>query len=106
MTTPISTLLTSLGKTADEIAENLIAAGVTGTANEPNSCAIARYLEANGYEDVAVVNGTDHGDPTDRFQVEANADDGYIIGGYGPVANFIRAFDAGAYPQLVSGGAE
>jgi hypothetical protein len=104
MTTPISTLLTNLGNTADEVAAKLTAAGVTGTLNEPNSCAIARYLEAEGFEDVAVLNCPN---PTTRyddwFQVEAHADNGYVIGATGPVADFIRAFDREEYPHLIAG---
>jgi hypothetical protein len=104
MTAPIGTLLANLGKTRDEIAESLTAAGIAGVVNEPCTCAIARYLESNGYEDVAVINADPlPGGLPDCFQVEANASDGYVIGDAGPVADFIRAFDREEYPHLIAG---
>jgi hypothetical protein len=101
----IRNLLNILGRTADEIAENLAAAGIAGQINEPCECALARYIQASGYESVGVINATPPvGRFGDWFQVEATGSDGYVIGDSGPVADFIRAFDREEYPHLIAGG--
>lgn len=101
----IHTLLAGLGRTADEVAEALTVAGIKGQVNEPCECAIARYIQANGYDSVGVINGDPGpGGPRDWFMVEATASDGYVIGDSGPVADFIRAFDREEYPHLIAGG--
>lgn len=101
MTTSIRDLLVGLGTTADEIAESLTVAGIAGQVNEPCECAIARYIRANGYEGVGVLNGAG---PLDCFRVEASDSGDYVIGDAGPVADFIRAFDREEYPHLIAGG--
>jgi hypothetical protein len=100
----IRILLADLGRTADEIAASLAAAGIAGAINEPCECAIARYIRANGYKSVGVVNAdSGPGGPRDCFQVEATGSDGYVIGDSGPIADFIRAFDREEYPHLIAG---
>jgi hypothetical protein len=100
MTKPLPTLLSELGSTADEIAAKLAEAGIEGDINEPCSCAIAAFIKANGYPDVAVGTNNDGG-----FYVETDDHSEFTIGQAGPIPDFIRAFDAGAYPHLVRQGA-
>lgn len=92
----LPTLLSNLGTTADEIAAKLTDAGIAGDINEPCSCAIAAFIKASGYEDAAVGTNDDGG-----FYVETEDQQEYTIGRSGPIPDFIRAFDAGAYPHLV-----
>lgn len=96
MTAPLSELLNSLHTSADEIAAKLADAGITGEINEPCSCAIAAFVKANGYRNVAVGK-----DEAGGFFVEADDEHEHKIGAYGPIPDFIRAFDAGTYPHLV-----
>lgn len=98
-TASLPELLTNLGSTADEIAGSLAAAGITGELNAPCSCAIANYLSAQGFASVAVAV-----EESGCYVVEHGADVSHTIGQDGPIPDFIRAFDAGAYPHLIQDG--
>jgi hypothetical protein len=94
MTATVAEVLDRLGKNADQVAESLNVAGITGRPADPCECAVSRYLESLGFESVAVMN-SEFG-----YSVETS-EDFHTIGDEGPVADFIRAFDDGQYPHLV-----
>jgi len=96
MTASLPDLLSGLGSNADEVAEKLAEAGITGEINEPCSCAIAAFIKSSGYQDAVVGKNDDN-----SFYVEAADEGEHLIGYAGPIPDFIRAFDAGAYPHLV-----
>ncbi|HEY6115269.1 MAG TPA: hypothetical protein VI172_04855 [Candidatus Dormibacteraeota bacterium] len=95
MTTPLPELLSALGSTKAEIAGTLAREGVTGIINEPCDCAIAAYVSAHGFTKVSVA--IDEG----GYLVEHGEDVSHTIGVDGPIPDFIRAFDAGEFPELI-----
>lgn len=85
-----------LGKTPEEVAANLELGGWLGLRHDAGACPVARYLaavlpnasgaEVSRYEAAVLF--------TDRPDVEANLPRA--------VADFIEAFDDGAFPELVA----
>lgn len=74
-------LLEDLGKTTDEVANTLRAAGITGERMSFLHCPIANYLRANGYPDVHVGSHL------------ASLDNDVSVALPPPVVRFIRSFD-------------
>ncbi|GGL05329.1 hypothetical protein [Mangrovihabitans endophyticus] len=93
-TDTITKALTSLGATADEIAETLVIGGWRGLRNDAGACPISRYLTSvlPGADDV--VTGTAQLTVLSRH-AELDVD-------LPPaVEQFVRAFDDGGFPDLV-----
>lgn len=83
-------------ETADQVAERFAAAGVKATPGDPCDCAVARYVRLY-FGTAQVFNDNDGTD----FVVYAD-DEVFYVDEEDPVGEFIRAFDDGRYPQLVS----
>lgn len=85
--------LAALGRTADEVAATLAALGMTGSQIVADYCPVARYLHDHAKLGWAAVScASIAGDRFATFDTP------------GPVADFVRAFDRGAYPELIAHG--
>jgi hypothetical protein len=81
-----------LGRFPDDVANNLRTNGATGRRRCGNACPLANYLTSRGVQNVHV----------DRHYVlfsDEDADYGVYVRD-GVLSDFIRDFDAGAYPDL------
>lgn len=96
MTATLGEALDRLGGSADEIAESLTIADITGKVNDACRCALARYLESLGFRNVAVVKDEA------GWAVAADGQSTHPLGWDGPVVDFIDAFDARLYPHLIA----
>jgi len=97
----VTTLLSSLGGSAEDVAANLAGEGVSGLPRDRNNCAIARYLNA--------VLGAD---PQVRGIVVGSSklwvrrapwwSAATLVEIPVPVQQFISLFDSDTYPDLIS----
>ncbi|MFI1993215.1 hypothetical protein [Actinoplanes sp. NPDC020271] len=87
-------LMYALGRTAEDVATNLMCAGIKGEPEHPGRCPVARYLLDRDARLTAAVVGSDvvHLD-TSGGTVCATVPD--------PVSTFIGLFDIGEYPGLI-----
>lgn len=91
----------SMGSSPGEIADRLAAVGARGIPAEVSECVLARYLQAVIGTEIAVR----------RIVVKERSIRLYRTGRPFPalvvlplaVSKFIRAFDAGCYPELIDG---
>jgi hypothetical protein len=85
-------VLNGLGSTADAIAEELLAADVTGMREDPECCPIANYL----------TRCTDARPSVQREYVSLTWQDGseLEVRTPDPVRFFVAAFDSREYPEL------
>lgn len=82
-------LLNAMGANAKEVAELLISVGIKGRPGSADSCPVNRYIISKG------------GDPGGAIFTRYYAAQGFYFPTPQPVYDFIRAFDAGEYPELV-----
>jgi hypothetical protein len=90
-------LLNRLGETPDRVAQTLQALGHKGTPTWPESCPVANYLrEYYGNASVAnrILVWKDSEDAPKNFDNAVQTPD--------VINDFITAFDAGEYPELVN----
>jgi hypothetical protein len=94
----VGTLLRSLGRSPSDVASNLHALGARGMPREANHCVLARYLGAvisceTHIEEVLVLR--------DIVVIgKGNSLDTTVVDLPASIGEFIRRFDAGAYPWL------
>lgn len=84
--------LAALPDTADGIAAHLLAKGIRGVPADSSCCVLANYLTGEGFTAASVGN----------FSIGACDDDGGSedVDTPKPVAEFVRRFDAGEWPEL------
>ena len=93
----IATLLSSLGMTANMVADTLLSLGIRGNKKRCRECPIAQFLIKNN-----IPFSNDTGVSTSFFRIVA-AGYTYYFEEYPnlcPIGDFIVAFDNGKYPQL------
>ena len=90
-------LLSSLGDTAESIAQKLSELNIQGRPQHAESCPIARYLTRKGtdgryeVEDEAVTVWISEGDVTEEFVIVPLED---------PVSEFVTRYDGGDFDEL------
>lgn len=97
--------LDALGDTPDEVAKNLVAAGIKGRPTAPCDCPIANYLKSRGHEEVAVTSRYAYGDDVVAdFQVNDDSKTTFVPGVPLPEAcrRFISRFDNDEFDELVA----
>jgi hypothetical protein len=94
--TPLEQALAQLPGTADGIAEQLHAGGIKGVRADDGCCPLAVYLTGLGFDTPSVDVGT--------ISAWIDGDEPQYESEWTPshVEDFIRRFDAGAWPELVS----
>lgn len=90
-TMSIADYLAALGSTADAVAETLRRLGITGRPRAVNHCPVANYLREHA--------GMAHPNVSPRAVTTRNEHVTYVPA---PVAGFIRAFDLGYFPDLIT----
>ncbi|GGN74026.1 hypothetical protein GCM10010112_43750 [Actinoplanes lobatus] len=87
-------LMYALGRTAEDVATELMCAGVKGEPENPNWCPIARYLLDRDARLTGVAVGSD--------AVHLETPGGTVCATVPePVSTFIGLFDIGEYPGLI-----
>ena len=87
-------LMHVLGRTAENVATELMCAGVKGEPEHPNRCPIARYLLDRDARLTAAIVGSD--------VVHLDMPGGTVCAtALDPVSTFIGLFDIGEYPGLI-----
>ena len=86
-------LLNDMGQTAKEVADFLKSQNIKGKLSNAQSCPVANYMISQGGEPDSAI--------YDRYngRYDGNA---FVIMTPTPVFQFIRDFDGGTYPELVS----
>ena len=87
--------LTSLGSSADDVADTLESGGWRGLRQDAGTCPVTLYLTAVMPDTLGAAVGTGQATvhPVDGRDVEIDLPPA--------VADFVQAFDGGAYPDLV-----
>jgi hypothetical protein len=94
-------LLDGLGDTVSRIAESLRNQGVTGEPSSSRDCVVARYLDAVIGADPAVdrvIVLRERVEVRMRKRLQPRV----FVRTPPPIENFIRAFDANAFPELLT----
>lgn len=94
--------LTALGDTSEQIAQSLIAKGITGNPRMAGSCPLANYLVQEIPEAKAVTIYTSAFVFRTTPEESQDDDPGVKVRTPGEHLEFMDAFDNGAYPALVT----
>ena len=90
-----------IGDSPDAVAGRLNEEGVRGLPGEVSECALARYLQAVVGTEMSVRRVVVKEWSVRVFRTGSRLPSVTLLPG--PVARFIRAFDAGCYPELIDG---
>ncbi len=92
-------VLNRLGSTKEDVADTIAAAGVVGLLKEARGCALGNYLELQGYTKPSVFPSVE---PATEEEVLVVLVDGWAgVVAPQPVAEFVAAYDRGAFADLV-----